>query len=146
MNYWIFKCDPQKYRLNERMADPNPLITWNVTRYREQIQPGDIVFLWETGTERGIRAVLRVDSIPQEIPEIESEQRYWVARDTAIKCRVRGTIEKRDVKLSHSILRETPGLENLSVFVGFQQGTNFSVSCEEGAIIERLINPASTAD
>ena len=59
MSYWIFKYNPEKYRLQERLADPNPTITWTITRYRDQISPGDTIFVWETGRNRGIRAVLR---------------------------------------------------------------------------------------
>jgi hypothetical protein len=43
------------------------------------------------------------------------------------------------VDLQHTYLRSVPGLENLSVFHGFQQGTNFPVTPEEGAILLRLI-------
>jgi len=35
MAFWIFKCNPEKYRLAERLADPNPTLTWTVSRYRE---------------------------------------------------------------------------------------------------------------
>jgi hypothetical protein len=27
MAFWIFKCNPDKYRLADRLADPNPKIT-----------------------------------------------------------------------------------------------------------------------
>jgi hypothetical protein len=140
MTYWIFKCNPERYKLTERMADPNPAMTWTVSRYRDEIGPGDIVFIWETGRERGIRAVLRAEGIPQDMPELESEQPYWTERDTEIRCRVQATITHRDVNLSHTDLRLIPGLEELSVFHGFQQGTNFAVKPEEGVILESVIS------
>src|SRR6266446_8541793 len=118
MAFWIFECSPEKYRLAERLADPNPIITWTVTRYRNQIGPGDIAFLWETGSDRGIRAVLRVDAIPQDMPELESEQIYWADGDTEVCCRVLATILDRTVDLGHAELRSVPGLQNLSVFHG----------------------------
>ena len=52
-----------------------------------------------------------------------------------MQCRVLAMIIDRDVNLSHTYLRSVPGLENLSVFHGFQQGTNFPVKSEEGAIL-----------
>ena len=139
MAYWIFKYNPEKYRLADRLADPNPDITWTVSRYRDQIAPGDTIFIWETGPERGIRAVLRAVATPQHMAELESEQPYWAQRDNDIRCRVRATIIERDVDLPHTDLRQVPGLENLSVFHGFQQGTNFPVTPDEGAILLGLI-------
>ena len=139
MAFWIFKCNPEKYRVADRLADPNPNLTWTVSRYRDQIGPGDTIFIWETGRDRGIRAVLRAESIPQDMPELESEQPYWAERDTEVQCRVFAAIIDRYVNLSHTYLRSVPGLENLSVFHGFQQGTNFPVTPEEGAILLRLV-------
>jgi hypothetical protein len=138
MAFWIFKCNPEKYRLADRLADPNPKITWKVSRYRDEIGPGDTVFIWETGRNRGIRAVLRAESVPEDMPELDSEQPYWAKRDTEVLCRVRATIIDRDVNLPHIYLRCVPGLENLSVFHGFQERTNFPVTPEEGAILVRL--------
>src|SRR5262245_1787404 len=130
MAFWIFKCNPEKYRLADRLADPNPMITWTVSRHRGEIGPGDTVFLWVTGPDRGIRAVMRVDEAPRLMPELESEQQYWAERDTQEQWRVLGTLICRDVNLSHTALRGIDGLENLSVFRGFQQLTNFPVTQE----------------
>jgi len=44
MNYWIFKCNPDWYKLSERLADKNPKTSWRVTKYENDIAPGDIVF------------------------------------------------------------------------------------------------------
>ena len=52
-----------------------------------------------------------------------------------MKLRVLGTLTRRDVNLSHATLREVPGLENLSVFHGWQQATNFSVTPEQGVVL-----------
>lgn len=139
MAFWIFKCNPAKYRLADRLADPNPTLTWTVSRHRDEIGSGDTVFLWETGPNRGIRAVMRVDKAPRLMAELESEQAYWAERDTQEQWRVMGSLTHRDVGLSHTDLRGVPGLENLSVFHGFQQQTNFPVTPEEGAILLRLV-------
>ena len=71
--------------------------------------------------------------------EIDSELPYWTEAENEICCRVRATIIDRDVNLPHTELRTVPGLENLSVFHGFQQGTNFPVTPDEGAILLGLI-------
>jgi hypothetical protein len=142
MAYWIFKCNPEQYRLSARLADPNPPTTWMVTRHRDEIGPGDIVFIWETGPNRGIRAIMRVDEGPAEMKELEAEQPYNVERDTETILRVLGTLTHRDVNLSNEALRAVPGLEDLSVFRKdvFQKGTNFPVTSEQAAILLRLVD------
>jgi predicted RNA-binding protein with PUA-like domain len=140
MAFWIFKCNPDKYRLAERLADPNPTLTWTVSRFRDEINAGDTVFLWVTGPERGIRAVMRVDDQPPRMmSEIESEQAYWAERDTQEQYRVVGTLTHRDVELPHTQLREVERLEEPSVFSGFQQATNFSVTPAQGEILLRFV-------
>jgi EVE domain len=139
MAYWIFKYNPAFYRLDDRLADPDPDITWTVSRYRDEIAPGDTIFIWQTGRDRGIRAILRAEAAPEDMAEIESELPYWTQGENDICCRVRATIIDRDVNLPHTELRTVPGLENLSVFHGFQQTSNFPVTPDEGAILLELI-------
>jgi predicted RNA-binding protein with PUA-like domain len=139
MAFWIFKCNPDKYRLADRLADPNPTLTWTVSRFRDEISAGDTVFLWVTGSQRGIRAVLRVDEPPRLMVEMESEQEYWADRDTQEQFRVVGTLIHREVNLPHTELREIEGLADLSVFTGFQQATNFPVTPTQGEILSRLV-------
>src|SRR5947209_3848965 len=109
MAYWLFKCNPDKYRIDPRLADPNPVITWTVNQCRDEIRPGDTVFLWATGSDRGIRAVMRVDEGPRPMPERESEQQYWSERDESVKDRVVGTLVHRGLSLSSEELRRVPG-------------------------------------
>lgn len=137
MAYWIFKYNPKNYRLADRLADPNPVITWTVSRYREEIGPGDTIFLWGTGPKRGVRAVLRAESAPQDMPELDSEQPYWVEYDSEVRCRVLAVITDRDVQLSSRVLQSESGLKGLSVFHGFQQTTNFRVTPEEGRALRK---------
>jgi hypothetical protein len=142
MSFWIFKCDPKKYRLAERLLNATTDATWLVTRYKKEIAPGDTAFLMETGPQRCIRAVMRVDSSPQEMAELETEQAYWFDRDTETRCRVRGTITHR-TELPISELQSVEALQELSIFKGFQQGTNFRVNDEEGRIIMAIVERSS---
>jgi hypothetical protein len=145
MAYWIFKCNPERYKLEERLADANPTTTWLVTRYRNEIGPGDIVFLWQTGVDRGIRAVIRVDEAPKDMRELEHERPYWTEPDDGVQCRIVGTLTHRAVNLGHEYLRGIPGLAELSVFRRNvnQQAPNFEVTPEEGAVLMSLIEDAS---
>jgi len=139
VNYWIFKCNPEQYRLDERLRDAEPLTSWKVTRHIDEIKEGDLSFIWRTGPDRGICAVMRIDSEPTEQAELEDEQKYLFVRDTAIMPRVLGTLTHRCACISHKDLKNIPGLENLSVFRGFQQGTNFKMKNEEGKILMKLV-------
>jgi predicted RNA-binding protein with PUA-like domain len=139
MAYWIFKCNPDKYHLEDRLADPEPAITWTVTRFREEINASDIVFLWVTGEQRGVRAVMKITEPPRSMTELEREQKYWAERDDDEQIRVIAIFTHRDVNLHHTELREVDGLENLSMFHGFQQGTNFRVTDAEGEVLMRLV-------
>ena len=56
MAFWLFKFDPDRYRLAERLADPNPVLTWLVSRYRDDIRPG----LRVIGFERRATIVFQV--------------------------------------------------------------------------------------
>ncbi len=139
MNYWIFKCNPEMYDLFERLKNPNPEITWLVTRYMKDIKLGDIAFLWQTGKERGIYAVMQIESAPEDMPELPSEQSYWTTPETQVRCRVRGKLTHRNLAITSSELKGVPALSNLSVFHGFQQGTNFPVTQEEGTALMAFI-------
>jgi 5-methylcytosine-specific restriction protein A len=77
------------------------------------------------------------------MPELPSEQHYWVEPDRTVSCRILGTIIHRGPDLPGEQLRRVPGLESLSVFHGFQQQTNFPVTPEEGHILMRLIEQGS---
>jgi hypothetical protein len=44
-----------------------------------------------------------------------------------------------NINLPHNELREIEGLEELSVFTGFQQATNFPVTPAQGEILSRLV-------
>jgi len=117
------------------MADENPDITWLAKRYRNEIQPGDLAFVWQTGRQRAIRAILKIESAAERMIEVESEKKYAINYEETSEWRVQTTFVRRNLNTSHSSLREVSGLENLSVFHGMQQGTNFRVSDSEGTLL-----------
>ena len=81
---------------------------------------------------------MKIDSDPEDTEELETEQKYNVERDNEIMMRVEGTLTHRFNCISQRVLRNMRGLENLSVFSGFQQTTNFKVTDEEGKILLKL--------
>lgn len=151
MHYWIFKCRPtdgveEGYRFSARMADPDPNTTWRVTRYQDEIRAGDVAFIWKTGKYRGIYAVMEIDENPRDMEEHYRENSYNVPPDYDVKLRVTGRLVKRLPGIPSAVLRGITGLEQLSVFHGFQQATNFPVSNEEGRIIISLIEKSDSQD
>jgi hypothetical protein len=135
MNFWIFKTNPAKYDIDERLRDPDPKIAWLMTRYRQEIQPGDFAFIWRAGEPRGIIAVILVQSNPQwGIPGGPG----WIVPPPH-NWRVRGSIIHRFPIILSSDLKTIPGLEKLSVFHGYQAATNFRVTPSEGILIAKEI-------
>jgi predicted RNA-binding protein with PUA-like domain len=143
MNYWIFKANPEHYDIDERLLDPDPNIIWAVTRYHDRIQKGDTVFIWRTGTPRGICAVMEIEINPY-VPEHQEIYDGFVApsENTAAtnsafwtKCH----LTKRFPMIEASVIKKIPGLELFSFFSAFQQATNFSITRPEGAILLEFI-------
>jgi hypothetical protein len=135
MNYWIFKANPDHYRIDDRLENPYPYITWSVTRYHERIQKGDIVLVWRAGTPRGICAIMEVDASPFEPEEEDLNDGFEipvgsVTRGEAhwAKCR----ITQHFPVLEASVIKKIPGLELFSFFSAFQQAVNFSITRREG--------------
>lgn len=117
------------------MADPEPTTTWRVTKYADEIRAGDLAFIWKTGKERGIYAVMAIDEDPKERAEYAHEHRYNVTTDSAIRMRVCGRYISRFIKILSTDLKQIPELLDLSVFHGSKQGTNFKVTPEEGRVL-----------
>ncbi len=140
MNYWIFKVNPEFYRIDARMLNPNPRITWQVAQHRDQIRRGDIAFIWRTGAVKGIIAVMKIDTDPIEMADLPGERGYYIyPEEEIIRTRVIGTLTRRFPLIPADHLRTYPGLEALAVFNGFQGMWNFPVTPEEGMILDGLV-------
>lgn len=133
MNYWIFKANPALWDVEKHLREGYALTGYKVSRYRNEIKAGDTAFLWLTGARRGIIATLEILSDPYYLPP-NPDDAYW------------SDIYKVDVLLSAQFplieaefLKTLPGLAMLSTFHGFQAGTNFRVTPEEGKILAALI-------
>jgi predicted RNA-binding protein with PUA-like domain len=137
MNYWIFKANPDLWDVEKHLKEGYTTTGYKVSRYRNEIKAGDIAFLWITGAHRGIVATLAILSDPYYIPPNPNDS-YW------------SDIYKVDVHLTDhfplleaEFLKTLPGLAMLSTFHGFQAGTNFRVTPEEGKIISSIIQSAT---
>ena len=139
MTDWLFQCNPNYYRLRDRLADPNPALTWRVQRYAKEIAEGDTVFVWSSRPDPGLYAVLRVDAAPEEMVEPQSERRYHTEPSHAEpELMVRATITDRFPAIPEFEVAAFPGLEGLPVFA-FRNATNYKLSDDQAEALERLI-------
>jgi hypothetical protein len=145
VNFWIFKCNPDKYHLYSRLRDEERAITWAVTRFRDEIAVDDIAFIWQTGQYRGIRAAMRIDKAPGNWPELEVEKRYAKELESDDCLRVVGTLIRRDVHLRQAEIEaeiEKAGAGRSSLRTAAKQGTNFRLRGDEGEALLRLVDDA----
>lgn len=142
----MFRCNPEKYRLDDRLKDSNRLTTWRVNKHCNEICTGDTAFIW-AGIKGGIRAILRIDSEPREMPEMEHELPYYVHNqdsgtcllDSGVRLRVVATYIDMDVHLSAAKINEVSVLKCLEVFKGYHQQTNYAVTPSQGETLLGLI-------
>ena len=84
---------------------------------------------------------MEIHTHPALMAEIPLELQYWI-EPPGNDFRVRGILTHRCNVVSYETLRNTPGLEGLSIFAGVghcNQGTNFRITQAEGNIIMGLI-------
>ena len=86
-NVWIFQGNPEYYDFFSEFKDES--ITeglWTVTRYKEQINKGDIGLIWISGSDAGIYAIIEILNKPEYREDSEKLKKYWnIPSDAANK-------------------------------------------------------------
>lgn len=136
MNYWVFKCDRNKYKLDDRLLDLAKPITWRVTKYAGEIKKGDVAFISQTCPNPGIRAVIEITAEPKVEGELQSELKYW-SNPPIEECRVRGNLTKRCSLISFKKLK-AEGLTGLSIY-SQERATNFKLTETQGKTILDMV-------
>jgi predicted RNA-binding protein with PUA-like domain len=142
VNTWIFQANPEKTDFIQRL--PNFSIgdidDWSVTRYKDNIQVGDRVIIWQSGAQAGMYAVGEVISevytLEQPDPYTDNDQR------TAVEFKLTRVLQPPVLKAT---LRDHPVLQDLSI-LKTAQGTNFRVTPEQWQALEALINQPITLE
>jgi predicted RNA-binding protein with PUA-like domain len=88
MNYWIFKCNPIIFDIDERLKNPEKITTWQVNQFKKDIKKGDRAFICRCGKNLGIIALMDVVSDPQNMHEVEHDLKYHGKPDLEKKLRV----------------------------------------------------------
>ena len=128
MNTFIFQCLPQKYDLREKLIKGQK-DTWYATRYRNKMQPGDLVYFWMGGDDR-FRGLYGWGELISEPYIKEDWESYGV--DIVYKARFEKPITKSKVL-------KYPNLSNLLLFRA-PMASNFLVDSSESKSLIKLIS------
>ena len=137
---WVFQANPELFDVRSAISQLSEL-TWLVRQHEELMAADDRVFLWESGSDGGIVGTATLIDGPSSKPMGQKEQAFVRSSDkfSGEQARVRMKVEKRlDPILRRSQLLEVPGLRDLSI-LRQAAGTNFPVTPEQAATIDRLI-------
>ncbi len=137
---WIFQANPDIYDVRaavEVLRDTD----WLAQQHKERIQPGDRVYLWESGDCGGIVAVAEISEAVRVRPRSADDAPF-----TKVADKLQGDLPRAGLRihkvvdpiLTRAELRAEPLLANLSI-LKFSQGTNFPVTLPEAQVIERLL-------
>lgn len=139
MAYWLFQGNPKYYRVLEAIKELEA-IPWLVTRYANNIAPGDGVIIWLSGSQGGIYATAEVVEQAQFLTEIP-DKKYWVDSTRALgkqQAIIKFTNKFVESPLLKNQLQEDSVLKNLLVLRA-PNSTNFKVSLEEWEQVQKLI-------
>lgn len=141
---WIFQANPETYNIDGALKKLKE-ISWSVTRYKTEIQPGDRVFMWRSGIEAGVVADGTVITVPNEMGLAEGELEFVVHQENLpraeLRCRI-GIGKVFSPHLLRSTIQAKPRLASLSILVA-PQGTNFPVTPEQADAIDQLLQAMS---
>lgn len=141
---WIFQANPNRYDILNALSDEGigTIKHWLVNQHKNEIVSGDLGLIWLSGKEGGVYALTELVSSPQFLYDSEEESKYWI--DSVDKGKKKLRVKMKVLKnmlnapIYKSELKETPGLENLSIFRQ-PQGTNFTITADEWEIIKKKI-------
>jgi predicted HNH restriction endonuclease len=140
---WIFQCSPERFDIDGYLSSLPTRFVWLVTRYGDEMRPGDRVFIYRTGIDAGVVAEAEIIGGPELRPEDPEAVPFWrgdrtgaaevVPRAQLRLMRVAGTREvlRRDWLLEDPVLRDLPNLKMAA-------GTNYPISSAHAERIAAL--------
>jgi EVE domain len=139
MKSWIFQANPKYSQILDAIQKLDG-IYWLVTRYDNEILPGDRVLIWIAGKEAGIYAIAEVAEAPRfmdEPPDIDIWTMPMLAR-ARFYTPVTFQQKMLDAPLLKSVLLCDPILCEMEV-IHRPHNTNFRVSDEQWHRVITLI-------
>jgi putative restriction endonuclease len=145
---WIFQGNPQRFDLDGYFRAHDDIV-WLVQQAHlaPEMQPGDRVFFWRSGTGQGRAGVIaagRITAAPTIQPEQETAKPFWSGAPEELAERLRARIRldpERDRFLGRDGLEEHPVLGQHRIF-RMRNETNYRLSGEEAEALETLWSEA----
>jgi len=127
MNVFVFQSIPERYDLREKIV-PGVADTWYATRYRSQMQTGDVVLFWMAGDKhfRGLYGWGELTSSPY----LKTD---WASHGVDVKY-----AEKFSRAIRASSIQEDSVLAEMLIFRA-PQATNFLLSPQHAKRLVKLI-------
>jgi predicted RNA-binding protein with PUA-like domain len=138
---WLFQANPNKYRIEESLKTESEE-EWNLNQHAESVHTGDRVLIWISGAAAGIYAIGEVVAEPRLRPDSPTGLGYWHDRREGEKVKPRVRVRYVQVFLDrplHKVLLEFDPILTKMGIMRFARGTNFSVTDEEWAAIQRWL-------
>jgi energy-coupling factor transporter ATP-binding protein EcfA2 len=137
---WIFQANPEIYDVRAAIHTL-PEIMWLALQHKDEILPGNRVYLWESGPTGGIVGVAEVldpvsarEEPTREAPFVRDSQKLS-GPQPRVNLRMRRIV---DPILPRGKIQAHPKLANLSI-LRQAQGTNFPVTSEEDEVLSGML-------
>src|SRR3954447_9413077 len=126
--FWIFQALPERYELATRL-EPGRVDNWVVSRFADEIAAGDVVYMWQAGSEDALHGWARVNGpvFERAEPSDAAERRV----ELLYVARFPQPLTRREI-------REHPQLVDLTILTT-GRGTNFRVEAAQALAINELL-------
>jgi len=139
---WIFQANPNLYKIKDSLQKEEEEF-WNLNQHYKEIEIGDRVLIWISGSDAGIYALGTVMTSPSAMTDSVTGMKYWVSKEKGkrIVPRVLVKYDKKftDNPLLKVFLQCDPSLWNLLI-IRSPRGTNFRVTSDEWEALKFWLN------
>ena len=130
--YWIFQANPERYDLAKNLK-AGVSDAWSLSRFKEQVQEGDIALFWSSGEKSGLYGWGVVESIRKG-----PQKKGLNSKLDDVICNVKYEVAFKKFLPKDFFLTDKANLHSLTILRN-SQGTNFRVSTLEAKAICQLI-------
>jgi hypothetical protein len=141
---WVFRVDPKFYNVDDALRSLSEH-TLLVQQHRKEICVNDKVYIWRSGLTPAIvgKGIVIEDPIDSEPDVQENDFLAQPLRFKGKRCRVRVRAAVLPAPLTQARMKSDPVLASWYLLDGLE-GTNFRVSAEMDAALERLAVSVAT--
>ncbi len=135
LRHWIFQARPDRFDLAKGLQ-PGKTDTWILSRFRDEVEPGHIVYFWRSGRQAGFHGWGEIAGPPQDVKESGSAKGSCSVPVT-YRVRFEEPLSRDEIKRIEdpAISGSLAGLNILRA----PTGTNFKVTVLEAAALNRLL-------